>query len=279
MTTLLRRILAPLLVGTIATLALLVPGSVGAQGTPPVVAASATGATGPTGPGGVAAPLSATVSSCHADPLQANRYAIFAAQMTSLPGTRTMAVEFELQERDAGALQFMTVSAPGFGTWVTSQPGVGIFTYSHEVTSLPAPAAFRVLIHARWLDRHRSAVRREVLVSPLCAEPLETADLVLARALTRRHVAGAPAGTVVYGLEVLNSGSAAADAFAVSLTVNGTALPDASVSGLAAGATVLVQFSGPPCTAGSTLTAVADPAGTISEPANPARSRTFPCIP
>ena len=71
--------------GTVATLALLVPGSVGAQGTPPVVAASATGATGPTGPGGVAAPLSATVSSCHADPLQANRYAIFAAQMTSLP--------------------------------------------------------------------------------------------------------------------------------------------------------------------------------------------------
>ena len=85
--TLLRRILAPLLVGTIATLALLVPGSVGAQGTPPVAAASATGATGPTGPGGVAQPLSATVSSCHADPLQANRYAIFAAQMTSLPGT------------------------------------------------------------------------------------------------------------------------------------------------------------------------------------------------
>jgi hypothetical protein len=277
--TTLRRILGPLLVGTVATLALLVPGSVGAQGTPPVVTASATGATGPTGPGGVAAPLSATVSSCHADPLQANRFAIFAAQMTSLPGTRTMAVEFELQDRDAGALEFMTVSAPGFGTWVTSQPGVGIFTYSHEVTSLPAPAAFRVLVRARWLDRHRVVIRREVLLSPLCAEPLETADLGLGRALARRHVPGTPAGTVVYGLEVLNSGSAAAGAFAVSLTVNGTALPDASVSGLAAGATALVQFSGPPCTAGSTLTAVADPAGAISEPANPARSRTFPCAP
>ncbi len=277
--TLLRRILAPLLVGTIATLALLVPGSVGAQGTPPVAAASATGATGPTGPGGVAQPLSATVSSCHADPLQANRYAIFAAQMTSLPGTRTMAVEFELQERDAGALQFMNVSAPGFGTWVTSQPGVGIFTYSHEVTSLPAPAAFRVLVRARWLDRHRSVIRRQELVSPLCAEPLETANLVLAKALTRRHAPGASNGNVVYGLEVLNAGTAAAGTFEVSLTVNGAALPDASVTGLAAGATALVQFTGPPCTAGSTLTAVADPAGAISEPANPARSRTFPCVP
>jgi hypothetical protein len=276
--TTLRRILGPLLVGTVATLALLVPGSVGAQGTPPVVTASATGATGPTGPGGVAAPLSATVSSCHADPLQANRFAIFAAQMTSLPGTRTMAVEFELQDRDAGALEFMTVSAPGFGTWVTSQPGVGIFTYTHEVTSLPAPAAFRVLVRARWLDRRRLVIRHDTLVSPLCAEPLETPDLVLGKGLTRHRVAGSP-GTVVYGLEVFNAGTAAAGAFQVSLTVNGVALADASVTGLAAGSNQLVQFSGPPCTAGSTLTAVADPGAAISEPADPARSRTFSCLP
>ena len=139
----------------------------------------------------------------------------------------------------------MNVSAPGFGAWVTSQPGVGIFTYSHEVTSLPAPAAFRVLVRARWLDRHRSVIRRRELVSPLCAEPLETANLVLAKALTRRHAPGASNGNVVYGLEVLNAGTAAAGTFEVSLTVNGAALPDASVTGLAAGATALVQFTGP----------------------------------
>jgi hypothetical protein len=277
--TLLRRILTPLVVASIAALALLVPGTVGAQGTPPVAAASATGPTGPTGPGGVAQPLSASVSACHADPLEANRYAIFAAQMTSVPGTRTMAVDFELQERNAGAPQFVTVSAPGFGLWVASQPGVGIFTYSHEVTSLPAPAAFRVVVRARWFDRHRLVIRHVVLVSPLCAEPLETPNLVVEKPLTRHRVPASAPGTVVYGLEVLNVGTAAAGAFQVSLTVNGAALPDASVAGLAAGASALVQFSGPPCTAGSTLTAVVDPGGAISEPADPARSRTFPCLP
>jgi hypothetical protein len=275
--TLLRRILAPLVVAAIAALALLVPGAVGAQGTP-VAAVFATGATGPTGPGGVAQPLSASVSACHSDQLQANRYAIFASQMNSVPGTRTMAVEFELQEREPGAPQFVTVSAPGFGVWVTSQPGVGIFTYSHEVTSLPAPAAFRVLVRARWLDRHRLVIHHNVLVSPLCAQPLETPDLVLGKGLTRHRVAGSP-GTVTYGLEVLNEGTAAAGAFQVSLTVNGAALADASVTGLAAGATQVLQFSGPPCTAGSTLTAVADPGGAISEPADPARSRIFSCLP
>ena len=275
---LLRRILAPFAVATFATLALLVPGAVGAQGTPPAASASATGATGPTGPGGVAQPLSASISACHSDQLQANRYAIFASQMTSVPGTRTMAVEFELQEREPGAPQFVTVSAPGFGVWVASQPGVGIFTYSHEVTSLPAPAAFRVLVRARWLDRRRLVIRHDTLVSPLCSEPLETPDLVLGKGLTRHRVAGSP-GTVVYGLEVFNAGTAAAGAFQVSLTVNGVALADASVTGLAAGSNQLVQFSGPPCTAGSTLTAVADPGAAISEPADPARSRTFSCLP
>jgi hypothetical protein len=277
---LLRRILAPLIVVAVATLALLVPGSVGAQGTPSVVAASATGPTGPTGPGGVNQPLSAGVSACHADPLEANRYAIFASQMTSVPGTRTMSVEFELQERNPGAAAFTTVSAPGFGVWVASQPGVGIFTYSHEVTSLPAPAAFRVLVRARWLDRHRLVIHREELVSPLCAEPLETPDLVVGKALTRRRASGSPSGgSFVYGFQVINVGTAPAGAFQVSLTVNGVPLPNASLTGLAAGASQLVQFSGPPCTAGSTLTAVADPGGSISEPADPARSRTFPCIP
>ncbi len=276
--TLLRRTLAPFAVVAFAALALLVPGAVGAQGTPPASSASATGATGPTGPGGVAQPLSASISACHSDQLQANRYAIFASQMTSVPGTRTMAVEFELQEREPGAAQFVTVSAPGFGVWVASQPGVGIFTYSHEVTSLPAPAAFRVLVRARWLDRRRLVIRHDTLVSPLCAEPLETPDLVLGKALTRHRVAGSP-GTVVYSLEVFNAGNAAAGAFQVSLTVNGVALADASVTALAAGSNQLVQFSGPPCTSGSTLTAVADPGAAISEPADSARSRTFPCVP
>jgi hypothetical protein len=115
------------------------------------------------------------VGSCHADAAQQNRYAIFDAQMTSVAGTRTMAVNFELLERSggSGAGDFTVVAAPGFGVWVASQPGVGIYTYDHEVTGLPAPAAFRVLVRARWFDRRHQVIRREELLSPACVEPLD----------------------------------------------------------------------------------------------------------
>jgi hypothetical protein len=270
--TMTRRSLAPLVVGVVAILALIVPGTVGAKGTP--IVGLATGSTGPTGPGGLAPSLSASMTACHADPLQANRYAIFASQMTSLPGTRTMAVDFELQERSSKNAVFATVTAPGFGVWVTSQPGVGIYTYDHEVTSLPAPAAFRVLVRARWLDRRRGIIHRQELISPVCTQPLEMPNLAVE---TLRRAPGSQAGTVVYSVAVLNAGSAAAGAFQVSLTVNGVALPAASVAGLAAGAAQVVQISGPSCAAGSTLTAAADPGGAVSEPVNPARTRVFPC--
>jgi hypothetical protein len=273
--TLLRRLLAPLVVVMIASLALIAPGAVGAKGTP-IVVGGATGPTGSTGPTGQPQTLSASVTACHADPLQANRYAIFAAQLTSVTSTRTMAVEFSLQERSASAGGFVTVSAPGFGVWVASQPGVGIYTYNHEVTSLPAPAAFRVLVRARWLDRHRRVIRSEALLSPVCAQPELTANLAIG---TLRRAHGAQAATEVYSVQVLNTGAAAAAAFQVSLTVGGVALADVSVAGLAAGTAQVVQFDGPACTAGSTLIAAAVPgAAPFAEPANPARTRTFPCL-
>jgi CARDB protein len=272
---LIRRVLAPLVLGVLATLALLAPGSVGATGTP-IYVGPATGPTGSTGSSGPPQTLTASVTACHADPLQANRYAIFASQMTAVAGTRTMAVEFALQERSAGASSFTAVSAPGFGAWVSSQPGVGIYTYDHEITALPAPAAFRVLVRARWLNRRRRVIHTEELLSPVCAQPLQTPDLAVG-ALRRAHPAGSAGED--YSVQVVNTGAVAAGAFEVGLTVNGVALADVSVPGLAADAATVVQFAGPACTAGSTLVAVADAAGAIAEPASPARTRSFPCAP
>jgi hypothetical protein len=272
--TLIRRVIGPLVVGVIATLALVAPGSVGAIGKPIVV--GATGSSGATGPTGTPQILTASVTSCHADPLQGNRYAIFASQMTSVPSTRIMSVNFELQVRSGAATAFTFVkNAPGFGAWVSSQPGVGVYTYSHEVTSLPAPASFRVLVNARWLDRHRRVIRREDLFSPVCVQPAETPNLAIG-ALRHTHAA-AGSTTEVYSVRVVNAGAVAAGAFQVSLTVNGVTLPSASVPSLAAETAQVVQFSAPACTAGSTLTAVADPTGAVTEPANPNRTRTFPC--
>jgi len=268
-----RRLLAPLFVGATTLLAIVVPGALGAQTT--AAPGAATAAVGATSPTGATQTLSATLTACHTDPLPANRYAIFASQMTSVTGTVTMAVNFQLEERKATTGAFVPVSAPGFGVWVSSAPGVGIYTYDHEVTALPAPAAFRVSVRARWLDRHHHVIRHDALVSPVCLQPLLTPDLAVG---TLTRAAGTQAGTLTYSVVVRNDGLAAAGPFQVSLSVAGVALPNAGVTGLAAGAKQVVQFTGPRCVAGSALTASADPAGAVTEPADPERTKTFSCL-
>jgi CARDB len=194
--------------------------------------------------------------------------------MTAVPGTRAMAVDFQLQERAGRAASFATVSAPGFGVWVASQPGVGIYTYDHEVTALPAPASFRVLVRARWIDRHRHVIRRDELTSPVCSQPLLAPNLEI-RAL--RRTAGAQPGTATYNLTLLNAGTAAAGAFQASLTDNGATLPATPVASLAAGATQVVAFSGPRCTAGSSLTATVTLPAVAGGPAAEVRTAAFAC--
>jgi hypothetical protein len=267
-----RRLLAPLLIGPSALMIIVVLGALGAQSAS-ASAPSGTAASS-TGPAGATQTLSATLTACHGDPAAVNRYAIFASQMTAIPGAVTMAVNFQLDERKGSAAGFVPVSAPGFGVWVSSQPGIGIYTYNHEVTALPAPAAFRVLVRARWFDRRHHVIRKDELVSPVCVQTLTTPNLAVG-ALTR--TAGAAAGSLLYSVVVRNDGNAAAGPFQVSLNLGGVALPPAGVSGLAAGAKQVVEFTGPRCAAGSTLTASADPAGAVVEPADADRTRAFPC--
>jgi hypothetical protein len=243
------------------------------SGAPSASSAGATGSTGAT----TTPALTATLTACHADAVPANRYAIFGSQTiaAAVPDTLVMAVDFELQERSPGG-PFETVRAAGFGTWVPSQPRVGIFTYNHEVTALPAPASFRVLVKARWIGRHRRLLHETAALSPVCVEPLIAPDLAVGR-ITRAP--GAAAGNAQYTVEIHNQGSAAAGPFQVSLTVGATALAPVTIPGLAAGAWAPAIFSGPACTAGTTLIAAADPSGTLSEPADPRRTRTQGCPP
>ena len=251
--------------------ALFAPGAFGAGAS---VATSATGPSGSSGPAGSTG-LVAKLSACHADPLTANRYAIFAAQMTQIPGTRTMAISLLLEERGAKAPAFAVVAAPGFGSWDVSQPSVGVFTDNHEVKGLPAPAAFRVLVRARWIDRRHHVIRHETILSPVCVQPLLTPDLSIGTPLSR--AAGPAPGKLTYSVVVRNDGTAAAGPFQVSLSVGGVALAPVLVSGLSANSTQLVQFTGPRCAAGSSVVATADPASSVIEPANANRTRSFAC--
>jgi hypothetical protein len=257
-----------------ASLMLAVTAAEGSQPSPSAVAASgSTSPTGSTGATGPAQPLTASVSACHTDTSAGARYAIFAAQMTAVPGTITMSVDFQLQERAADGHFAAVPAAPGFGVWVTSRRGVGIFNYSHEVTQLPAPGTFRVNIHARWLGRHRRVIHTGELLSPVCIEPLAAADLAIGP-ISHQPAGG---GQVAWSVEVDNDGTIAAGAFQVTLAVGATSLSPASVSGLAPGASLDVQFTGPRCASGAQLTAVADPSGAITEPADARRTKTLTC--
>jgi len=157
-----------------------------------------TGSSGSTG-------LIATLSACHTDPLTANRYASFASRMTSVPGTHTMAVSFLLAGAQRQGHGVHIGVRPRVRRVVSSQPAVGIFTYDHEVTGLPAPAAFRVLVRARWIDRRHHVIRHEMLLTPVCMQPLLTPDLSIGSPLTR--AAGGAPHTLLYTVVVRNEGT------------------------------------------------------------------------
>jgi hypothetical protein len=267
------RLLAPWIAAFAVLLALATVdggGAMPASGAAPPSAA----ATGPTGPTTTPS-LTATLSACHVDAVAANRYAIFVSQTIAqaVPSTLSMSVYFELQERSAGAAAFLPVKAPGFGVWVTSQPRVGIFTYNHEVTALPAPDSFRVLVKARWIGRRKRVLHTATALSPVCVQPLIAPDLVIGR-ITRSAVR---AGSVQYSVEVRNTGNAAAGSFEVSLTLGTDVLAPATIAGLAPGASTVAVFTGPVCAAGSALTAAADSGHAVAEPADPRRARTLDC--
>jgi len=271
-----RRLIA-LPVALCSVLVLLAAAAAQGSSSTPTVAAGATGASGATGPGVPGTPLQASLSACHTDVAPANRYAIFASQMiaSAARGTVDMSVEFVLEERGGAGGGFQVVPAPGFGTWVASQRGVGIFTYSHEVTALPAPASFRVLVHARWIGRAHRVLRRIEALSPACVQPLLQPNLQVG-AIFRGAAQSTTA--VTWNVAVRNVGSAPAGQFQVSLSVGGSTLTAVTVPGLAAGASQVVQFTGPRCAAGGSLVATADSTNALSEPTNPDRTRTVGCV-
>jgi hypothetical protein len=265
----------------IAVLGLAAAGARGSalpDGAPSTVStAGATGASGPT------VPLTATVTACHTDAVAANRYATFTSVTNWLPGTVTMEVRFQLEERTSVGAPFQPVavppSSPGFDVWSRSkppQPGTftSNFTDNQEVTQLVAPAAYRVLVHARWIDRHERVIHVAEAVSAVCIQPLLAPDLQIARVV---RAAGGTATTENYDVEVRNVGAVAAGPFQVSLEIGTTALTPATVTGLAARASTVAQFSGPRCTAGDTLTAVADSANAVSEPPDAGRTQSLTC--
>ena len=52
-----------------------------------------------------------------------------------------------------GQSNWHALSAPGFGRWLSANPGIGRYVYTKRVVSVFAPASYRTVVRFRWLGR------------------------------------------------------------------------------------------------------------------------------
>jgi hypothetical protein len=171
-------------------------------------------------------------------------------------------MRFTLQTRGKGQVNWHALSAPGFGRWLSSDPGVGRYVYTKRVVALFAPASYRTQVRFRWLGRDGHRVASDRSTSPICHQADLRPNL---HPLAINSRAGADAEHARYVVPVVNRGKTAAGSFDVVVTVDGVTLTPAQTPGLEPGERALVEVEGPPCTVGSMLTADVDPTGAVDE--------------
>ena len=225
-----------------------------------------------------AAPATATgaarLVSCDSALNPADRLATFEGRMRTRRGTARMQMRFSLQTRSKDQVSWHALAAPGFGRWLSADPGVGRYVYTKRVVSLFAPASYRTVVRFRWLGPggHRIASGRST--SPTCRQLDLRPNL---RPLGIDERAGADAGHARYVVPVVNRGKSAAGPFDVVVTIDGATLTPAQTPDLAPGERAVVEVDGPPCTAGSMLTVDVDPTGAVDERDEADNRLSVPC--
>ena len=192
----------------------------------------------------------------------ADRAAVFEGQMRSVRGAARMQMRFTLQARTPDTVRWSPVSAPGFGTWVSSAAGTSRYVYTKRVEGLLAPASYRVQLRFRWLSasgRTLASARRR---SATCRQPDPRPNLVVSSLSVRP---AARAGRSRYVAFVRNTGRSAAEASELRVALGGVALPFAPVMELEPGEGIEIAVEGPACQAGATVDADADAGDVVDE--------------
>ena len=117
-------------------------------------------------------PASAVLEECLTSPVQAERSATFAGEMTAVAGTVRMAMRIDVDERMPEETTYHTVSAPGLGVWRLSDARVRIYKYLKQVTNLSSPAVYRAVVRFRWLAPHGHVIRRSQRFTGSCVQPV-----------------------------------------------------------------------------------------------------------
>jgi CARDB len=191
------------------------------------------------------------------------RSATFEARMHAARGSERLQVRFTLQVREPGVPGWRQVTAPGFDTWLTSQPGVRRYSYAKTITNLAAPSSYRTTVRFRWLDEDGTVVKSTRDTSPRCRQQDLRPDL---QPRSVEVLPGLGPERRRYAVVLRNAGRTDALPFAATLTLDGEEQPaPLSVLGLAAGLQRTVTFTGPACTAGTDITVTLDPGAAVDE--------------
>lgn len=131
------------------------------------------GATGDamTQPPPVASGVSATLEQCVTSVVQAERSATFTGEMTAIPGAAKMSMRIDVEERGPEDLEFHAVSGQGVGAWRSSEPKVKVYKYLRQVTNLSSSAAYRAIVHFRWISAKGRVIRRAERTTTRCLQP------------------------------------------------------------------------------------------------------------
>jgi CARDB protein len=219
-------------------------------------------------------PTRAGLDSCHTGAGPLDRYAVFSAQMGSLPQSAKMQVRFDLQVSVGGG-KFRGVRAPGLGGWRSSAPGVDIFRYRKQVANLQPGATYRALVRFRWLNDGAKALQSSSRKTKSCKQPDVRPDLVVGDITA--EPAGQP-GRARYTVVVRNAGrSDTPTSFGVSLSIGGEPQPAQTVQPLGAGDEQTLVFVGPRCDAVHPVRATVDSDLSIDESSESDNTRTVPC--
>jgi hypothetical protein len=189
--------------------------------------------------------------------------AAFYARMRRIRNTARMALRYTLLER-TGDEPFHSVYVPGLRRWHRSESGVAAFALRQRVRNLQRGSAYRTRVEFRWYGPDSKLIAKSKRWSRVCRVPGPLANL---RVVGLSALPGVPgADTSTYRARVANTGRAAADNVAVSMSVDGAALGPQTIDRIGAGQTAQASFVGARCSGGaSPVTATVDPDSAIPE--------------
>jgi hypothetical protein len=210
-----------------------------------------------------------------------NRSVSVKAVMRPVTGTRSLALKFDLVEKQAGARRILT-GAGDLGVWLSPKdPTLGrrtgdIWELTKAVSNLDAPASYRFRVTFRWLGLHGKVLATATGQSAACTQRELRPD-VLVKSVAVTAIPRKP-HKQRYTAVIANAGPSGAGPFQVLFTPgDGSPSQTHTVAHIPAHSSRRLSFVGPLCTAASPPTIVADSADQVDDSDRDNNAMTVTC--